>query len=94
MGQRVQFTLVLDEPAILDILQSGEPGLDAFARIYDTSGNLLRESDELSLEDNPDLIYDAGWNGLELEAGTYISEAGTFADIGTGAFTLSVSAAG
>lgn len=92
MGQRVQFTLTLDEPAILDIVQSGEAGLDAVARIYDPAGNLLYENGELT-EDNAEETFDAGWNGLEFAAGTYIIEAGTFVDIGTGEFTLSVSAA-
>ncbi len=93
MGQRVQFTLTLDAPAVLDIVQSGAAWLDAFARIYDAAGNILYEADELSLEDNADGVYDAGWNGLEFAAGTYIIEAATFVDIGTGEFTLSVTEA-
>ncbi|MBL8134446.1 MAG: DUF4397 domain-containing protein [Anaerolineae bacterium] len=94
MGQRVQFTLTLDAPAVLDIVQSGEAGLDAFARIYSAAGDLLYEIDELSMDDNGDGVFDAGWNGLSLDAGTYMIEAATFIDIGTGAFTLSVSASG
>lgn len=90
MGQRVQFTLTLDEPAVLDIVQSGAAWLDAYARIYDAAGNILYETDELTMDDNTDGIYDAGWNGLELDAGTYIIEAATFVDIGTGAFAVTV----
>jgi hypothetical protein len=90
MGQRVQFTLTLDEPAVLDIVQSGAAWLDAFARVYDPEGNILYETDELTMDDNADGIYDAGWNGLELDAGTYIIEAATFVDVGTGAFMVTV----
>jgi hypothetical protein len=93
MGQRVQFTLTLEEPAVLDIVESGAAGLDAVVRIYDPSGNLLYENGELAEEDNAEGIGDAGWSGLELEAGTFIIEAATFIDIGTGEFALSVSAA-
>ncbi len=94
IGQRVQFTLTLDESAVVDIVQSGAAWSDAFARIYDATGNILYEIDELSMDDNAEGNYDAGWNGLELDAGTYVIEAATFIDIGTGEFTLSVSAAG
>ena len=93
MGQRTRFTLTLDTPAVLDVVQSGEEGADAFLRMYDAAGNLLRENDELSTDDNADNVWDAGWKGLSLDAGTYLVEAATFADTGTGLFTLSVSAA-
>ena len=92
MGQRVQFTLTLDKPAVLDIVQSSAEELDASLRIYDSAGNMLYENDELSLTD-PAGFWDAGWNGLSLEAGTYILEAATFIDTVVGTFTLSVSAA-
>ena len=91
MGQRVRFTLTLDKPAVLDIVQWGEEELDASLRIYDSAGNMLYENDELSMTD-PAGNWDAGWNGLALEAGTYILEAATFIDTGVGTFTLSVSA--
>jgi hypothetical protein len=94
MGQRVQFTLTLDAAATLDIVQSGEAELDAYLRLYNLAGDIIYENDELSLDDNAEGIYDAGWNGLELEAGTYIIEAATVVDTGSGAFTLSVSAPG
>ena len=94
MGQRVRFSLVLDAPAVLDIIQSGEAGVDAYVRLYDAAGNLLQENDELSLDDNADGIFDAGWTGLSLDAGTYVIEAGTYTDTGAGSFTLSVSEAG
>ncbi len=92
MGQRMQFTLILDAPAVLDIVQSSEEELDAFLRIYDSAGNMLYENDELSMTD-PEGSWDAGWIGLALEAGTYVIEAATFIDTGVGTFTLSVSAA-
>jgi hypothetical protein len=93
MGQRVRFTLVLDAPAVLDIIQSGEAGFDAFVRLYDAAGNVLRENDELSMDDNADGIFDAGWTGLSLDAGTYVIEAGTYTDTGVGSFTVAVSEA-
>ncbi|MBK8031312.1 MAG: DUF4397 domain-containing protein [Chloroflexi bacterium] len=93
MGQRVQFTLTLAEPAVLDIVESGAAGLDAVARIYDPAGNLLYENGELTEDNNAEGIFDAGWNGIELDAGTFIIEAATFIDIGTGEFTLTVSEA-
>lgn len=90
MGQRVQYTLTLDTPTVLNITQTGESGLDPFLRMYDTNGNLQRESDEITMLDNPEGIYDAGWLDLSLEAGTYIIEAGTFIDTGTGASVVTV----
>ena len=84
--------MTLDKPAVLDIVQSSEEELDASLRIYDSAGNMLYENDELSLTD-PEGFWDAGWNGLALEAGTYILEAATFIDTVVGTFTLSVNAA-
>ncbi|MBK9746047.1 MAG: DUF4397 domain-containing protein [Anaerolineae bacterium] len=93
MGQRMQFTLTLAEPTVVDILESGSVEVDPFVRIYDAAGSLLYSNDELSMEDNAEGIGDAGCTACELDAGTYIIEAATFIDIGTGEFTLTVSEA-
>lgn len=93
MGQRVQYLLTLDADMIVDILEAGNDvatGADAYLRIYDAAGNIIFENDELSMDDNVDGIFDAGFYGLELDAGSYILEAGTFADTGVNVFTLSV----
>jgi hypothetical protein len=95
MGQRVQYTLTLDANTTLDILESANDvasGADAHLRIYNAAGDTIFENDELSMDDNAEGVFDAGWFGLELDAGTYTLQAGTFIDTSTGEFTLSVSA--
>jgi hypothetical protein len=89
IGQRVQFTLTLDETTTLDILQAATDvtsGADAYLRIYNASGDVIVENDELSRDNT-----DAGTLALELDAGIYILEAATFVDLGVGEFTLTVS---
>lgn len=95
IGQRVQYTLTLTKPATLDISQTAKDvtsGADANVRLYNAAGDMLYLNDELTLDDNAQGIFDAGWKGLKLDAGTYILEAGTFVDAGNGTFTLSVQA--
>lgn len=95
MGQRVDFTLTLDSAMTLDILQaaSSADGQDAFLRILNSAGDTLYENDELTHEDDESGGFDAGWQGLQLDAGTYVLEVGTFVDTRIGDFTLSVTAA-
>ena len=96
MGQRVRYTLTLDTKTSLDIVEAMNDvtsGADAYLRINNAAGDTLYESDEVSMDDNDQGIYDAGWKGLTLEAGAYTLEAATFADTGSGDFTISVSLA-
>jgi hypothetical protein len=93
MGQRMDFTLKLNQDANLDILESAKDittGADAHLRIYNATGDVIFENEELTIADDSQGVYDAGWKGLALKAGTYTLEAGTFIDTSTGAFTLSV----
>jgi hypothetical protein len=95
IGQRVQYKLTLTKTTTLDILQTANDvtsGGDANLRLYNAAGDMLFLNDELTMDDNAQGIFDAGWKGLTLDAGTYTLEAGTFVDAGTGAFTLSVNA--
>jgi hypothetical protein len=93
MGQRVQFTLTLDTTMTLDIVESANDvstGADATLWIYNAAGDVINENGEITMDDNDEGVYDAGWYHLELEAGTYTIQAGTFVDIGTGDFMLTV----
>lgn len=94
-GERVRYHLDLTTTTTLDIMQSAsaESGADAYLRIYNAAGDALFENDELTVDDNSDGVWDAGWIHLTLEPGSYLLEAGAFSDMSAGDFMLSVNAA-
>ncbi|MBN1963082.1 MAG: DUF4397 domain-containing protein [Anaerolineae bacterium] len=85
-GERARYTLALDEAVDTAILLSAAAAgpFDSYLRLYDEAGNLLAENDDAS-----------GTNArlrLELAAGTYLIEAGTFLDSYPGEYELLVRA--
>jgi hypothetical protein len=89
-GQRVRFELRLDEDAVIDIVMTGGPGTDAYLYVYDDTGALIAENDEISFQDAG---FDAGLFALDLAAGDYIIEAASWNDAYPGRYQLSVRAA-
>jgi hypothetical protein len=89
-GQRVRLELRLDEDAVIDIVMTGGPGTDAYLYVYDDTGALIAENDEISFQDAG---FDAGLFALDLAAGAYVIEAASWNDAYPGRYTLSVSAA-
>jgi hypothetical protein len=94
MGQRVQYTLTLEADMTLNIMltEDDETNVaDSYLRVYTDAGELVAENNELTTDDDADGNWSAGIEGLTLEAGTYIIEAASAADIYPGTYTLSVS---
>jgi hypothetical protein len=98
--QRNRYTLTLDAPAVLTITAHGLPDaqgqslFDPTLFLYDAAGNPLFWNDEDTQSDDwVEGIYDAGIDALALEAGTYIVEVGSFTDLFTGPYELTVEAA-
>ncbi|MFN8377861.1 MAG: DVUA0089 family protein [Anaerolineae bacterium] len=101
---RNRYTLVLDEPATLNIEAhatgnntSGSWGrgtFDSALYVYDSAGNLLFWNDEDTytddLAENPS--SDAGIDALPLKAGTYFIDVGGFTDLQAGPYELTVEA--
>jgi hypothetical protein len=95
IGQRSKYTLTLNEDAALDLalrspVDSGLSGLDPYLRVYDAEGELVAENDE---EDFTDDALDATLTALELPAGEYVIEAGSYNDSSAGEYTLTIEAA-
>jgi hypothetical protein len=93
VGHRIQYLLTLPSDMTLDILLTEDDDTnvaDPAIRVYTDAGELLGENDELTMTDNADGVFNAGLEGLTLEAGTYILEAASAADIYHGEYTLSL----
>jgi hypothetical protein len=91
IGHRIQYLLTLPSDMTLDILLTEDDDTnvaDPAIRVYTDAGELLGENDELTMTDNADGVFNAGLEGLTLEAGTYILEAASAADIYHGEYTL------
>jgi hypothetical protein len=88
-GERVTYTLELEDDAVVDVLLAAptDSSLDAYVRLYDMDGKLLVENDELSFLDE---VTDAGIMDYALEAGVYTVEVASWGDAFPGAYTLSV----
>lgn len=89
IGERATYTLSLDEDAILDLAVRSplDSGLDPYLRVYDAESELVAENDEESFEDD---ALDAALTELELPAGEYIVEAGSFNDSSAAGYTLTI----
>jgi hypothetical protein len=88
-GERVSYTLELEEEAVVNILLTAlaDSSLDAYVRLYDADGNLLVENDELDFIDEP---TDAGITDYTLAAGSYTLEVASWGDAFPGTYVLSV----
>lgn len=90
-GERAQYHLTLDADSKLDLTVAATGAtLDSFLRVYDAKGTLIVQNDELDPNDD---TTDAGVAGIDLKAGSYVIEAGSWNDASHGDYKLSVNAA-
>lgn len=91
VGQRVRYTLTVEDALALDITVAGVDGdLDTYLRIFDSADALITENDDVVLgqEVNSAVL------GLTLDAGeTIIIEVGTYDDSSAGDFVLKLTPA-
>jgi len=89
VGERARYTLTLTEAAVVNItLGDGENALDSYLRVYAEDETLIAENDDI----DPGVEINSLIEALELEAGTYIIEVGTYDDGAEGAYTLMIEA--
>lgn len=89
VGERARYVLTLEEAAVLTIALSDEAvELDTYLRVYADDETIVAENDDIE----PGVIINSLIEALELEAGTYIIEVGTYDDASEGAYTLTVTA--
>jgi len=101
VAKRVRYTLTVDADTTLNLYANaagmrkhdswGTGRFDPSLYIYDAQGNLLFWNDDLNFADNfsgaPN-AFDAGLEGVTLEAKTYIVEVAGSIDIISGPYTL------
>ncbi|MDX1995098.1 MAG: S41 family peptidase [bacterium] len=86
-GQRLRYRLIVEEEATVNISLTDAAGeVDTYLRVYDESGDLLAENDDIVTGEEINSLLE----GLELGKGVYLIEVGTFEDRSEGAFTLTV----
>lgn len=90
-GERIQYTLEVEDDVTVSILLEGADSLDTYLRVYDADdleAGPIEENDDIDTASGnfSSLIED-----LELEGGrTYIIEVATFKDGASGDYTLSI----
>jgi hypothetical protein len=88
LGERVFYTLVVQDDATLTITLGDETGeFDTVLTVLDIDGNVIAENDDSPAGDTLNSLIE----GLEVSAGeTLMIQVGTYADSGEGAYQLTV----
>lgn len=83
---RHRYTFSTEDDVVIDIVLTGDTGLDTVLRVYDENGAIITENDDARLG-----TYDSAIMELEISANsTVIIEVGAYTDSGEGAYTLTV----